>query len=359
MAIYPLAYYGNLQRLGLIPAWPFLPGWRAFGFFYTSPQLPFLPIFFISVERVFERWLHAVVSKVVKTSIIRPDNPDVVRSNIDSEDQLQADLGSRRGTPSVVRSLITRLMTALGWTEIDVNKEADYERRREPQLQIDHPEQPTVNGTAIENLRPVDIPVVQGHDDARSTAEAVPERPTTPPSPTLLHVRLDDEDPRIRITNREGIVEMEVRLPPRVLSAHTNVLSSPQERQVEPSRETGLAPNNRPYHRVSILSTGPSTWAGTITVVHFVTIATIPMRMIILRLIASHYLAGQGGRFNSQRLVGPLFSMKDLSWRSVGVQVSRIALCSGLQVAIDIALWGLQYVTTVKIGKGLFGWGTL
>jgi hypothetical protein len=223
-----------------------------------------------------------------------------------------------------------------------------------------------MDSVTVTNVAPLDLTVAQaqgGHAteilDAdvlamQATSVDSSERPTTPVTPLASVLQFDDDDPRIRITSREGVVEMEVRLPPHVLSTHTEVadVGTPSEGQ----RDEALA---RTHHRVSQLSLESSEKISAIVKTQLTGLALLPFKVIILRLVASHYLACSGGDATTSRIVVPMPRLRDLSWRSVGVQVSRLALCSVLQVAIDLGIWGVQYVVSLNVGKGLFGWGTL
>lgn len=88
-------------------------------------------------------------------------------------------------------------------------------------------------------------------------------------------------------------------------------------------------------------------------------LAMLPVRLVTLRMIASHYLASQGRLAGPLRIVSSLDLSSDLSWHDMSTQFSRVALCGGLEMTIDLGLWGLQYLAITKFGRRLFGWGAL
>jgi hypothetical protein len=86
----------------------------------------------------------------------------------------------------------------------------------------------------------------------------------------------------------------------------------------------------------------------------------LPIKMITLRMMASHYLASQGGGYaGPHRMVGSLSAFQKLNGQSIGIQLSRVALCGALEFGIDLSLWGLQYMAITRFGKAIFGWGAL
>jgi hypothetical protein len=270
-------------------------------------------------------------------------------------------LGLRRRSPPLVRRAIKKFMLLLGWGTL----------LPETAQPLDSVEGQTieVGSTTVTDVAPLDLAIAQTQgrpvtditdvDVLAIAATAVEhtERPTTPVTPLASGLQFDDDDPRIRITSREGVVEMEVRLPPHVLSSHTELVDAvaPLQRQ----RDQALARGNRPHHRVSQLSLESSEKISAIVKAQLTGLAVLPFKLVILRLVASHYLARRSGDANTSRIVSPLPGFGELSWRSVGIQVSRLALCSVLQVAIDLGIWGIQHAICVKVGRGLFGWGTL
>jgi hypothetical protein len=387
---YPISYHADLQRLGLILAHPYLPPWSALNpLSSTSPLRPFSlyydpsaslldcvkavvtsPVVAVCGEHLLGRWVYSTIDEAVDASIIRPDNPDIVSPEAGDKHRLLTALGLRRRSPPLVRKAIKNLMVVLGWGTSVCLTEADTQtssRPTEPRSLVEG-QDVDVAGTAVTNVAPLDLAVAHGQDQRatesldmetlprQATAANEEERPTTPVTPWASVLQHGD-DPRIRITRREGIVEMEVRLPPQILSTHTEVADAlPSTRTHE---DVAYARHDGPQHRVSHLSLLSSDMISGIVKTHLVGIAMLPLRLVVLRLVASQYLTGNGGNADFSRVVVPLPRFRDLSWRSIGIQVSRLALCSVLQLVIDLGLWGVQYVLSVQIGKSLFGWGNL
>ncbi|KAF1845662.1 uncharacterized protein K460DRAFT_405905 [Cucurbitaria berberidis CBS 394.84] len=395
--LYPFSYYASLQRLGLIPAGSPLPPLQwLLPFSASSPILPFSsqydasasavdflkasltsPVLLVCVEHFLERWVYAAIYEAVETSIIHPNHADMQSRDAGTKDRATAILGLRRQSPPLIRDSINRLLLVLGWGQPLGSEGTGREQANESAHTIDSAEgrMLDVGGTSVTNVTPLELAVAQTQallsvesSDMERVAipmDALEEMvrsttpPATPPSPTGLISDQEDNDPRIRITNREGIVEMEVRLPPRILSSHTEVadsFASLSNRRAIASRNAG--PNRR-HHRVSQLSSEPAQMISAVVKAQMVGLALLPIRFVVLRLMASHYAASPAGYAGVRRSVERLPSVGDFSWRCIGMQISRIALCGALELSIDLGLWGLQYLAITQVGKSIFGWGTL
>jgi hypothetical protein len=387
---YPISYHADLQRLGFIPARPYLPTWSTFNPFSTlSPLFPFSlyydptsslldcakavmtsPVVFVCASHFFEFWLYGTINEAVESSVVRPDNPDIISPDASNRHRVTTILGLRQQSSPIVRKAIRGLMAALGWAMPDGLDAPAGDQPSQPGHQLDSTEAQTIDvgGTTVTDVTPLVLGVAQTQD---SDIEEVPElsrlamsvvavdeldRPPTPLSPLVSEMFDDEDDPRIRITSREGIVEMEVRLP-RILSTHTEVVddahASPQIQYTQV-----LPQSDRSRHRVSQLSLEASDKISAIVKTQLVGLAVLPLRFVALRLVASHYIASHGESGHS-RVVVPWPGLKELSWRSIGVQISRVALCSLLHLAIDLSLWGIQHAISLNVGKNLFEWGSL
>jgi hypothetical protein len=395
--LYPLFYHAALQRLGLVHARPLLPPWTSLiPFSSSSPLLPlslhydvtaspmdclkaFLtsPVVLLCLEHFIERWISVCIHEAIESSIIRPDRPDILSRDVLDEGRMLTDLGLRRQSPSMVRKAISRMLILLGWAHRPDPQNADRRRAIESGDTLDPNEGQTVEvgSTRVANISRLDIPVVQTtHDQVIAEPlepavitipiDAVEEmiRSTTPPSTPGSGLDHDENDPRIRITSREGVVEMEVRLPPRVISTYTEVVEDRghlSDYIATASQNQRGSSHNPSYHRVTQLSREPAQMISQIVRAQLVGLAMLPIRMVTLRTIASHYLATQGWYGGPHRIVSPLGLFNNFSWPTIGVQLSRVALCGALELAIDLGLWGLQYCAITKFGNDLFGWGTL
>jgi hypothetical protein len=389
---YPLSYHANLQRLGLLPAQPLLPLWKSFIPFSPSSALTPLsvhhdvtsgsavtiakaivasPMVMIIAEHVYERWIYSAIFEAVETFIIRPDNADIESPDAISKDRATSILGLQRRSPQFIRNAVNRMLVFLGWAEPANLDEAETKPSLDPstasELSIE------VAGAQITDLTPVNIPHSRtdrsstdgANDDTHSVAIPTniaerPVRPTTPPTPPASDH--GDNDPRIRITSREGIVEMEVRLPPRVISSHTEILDArpgSSSRHRVASQGNDQHATSRRHHRVTQLSTEPSQMIGAIVKAQLVGLAVLPFKLVVLRLVASHYLASQDHSGSIPRFVEPFPSPSGMSLRSLGIGMSRVALCAAFELAIDLGLWSAQYLAVVAAGKSIFGWGML
>lgn len=320
-------------------------------------------------EHFYERWIYSAIFEAVESSIIRPDNADMESRDAVNRDRAASILGLQRKSPPLIRKAIHKLLVFLGWSEPSALGETEWKPFVETTLSEER--RIESGGTQVVDLMPLHVPVPgtnrvepDGGDEAVVTvpAQVIDDsiRPTTPPTPTVSDN--DDNDPRIRITSREGIVEMEVRLPPRVISSHTEVLNA---QPTLPRQNRGTSRANyrqsasRPHHRVTQLSTEPAQMIGAIVKAQLVGLAVLPFKLVVLRLVASHYVASQAQSGVVPRFVEPVLAVHDLSLRSVGTGLSRLALCAAFELAIDLSLWSAQYLAVTTVGTRVFGWGKL
>jgi hypothetical protein len=333
------------------------------------------PAILLCVEHSIERWVYACVYEAVESSIVRPDKPDTPSRDPHGKDRALNVLGLRRESPRLIRSGIHKALSMLGWAPPLAPQSTGRKHTIDvhPALEPSNDRTIDVGSTRVTNATALNLPVVQAQNQPASEPVeadvitipigAVDElmRSTTPPASTT-GPEDDENDPRIRITSREGIVEMEVRLPPRTLSTHTEVAetlgSSRERRNSDSPRPTRLSERD-PYHRVTQLSCEPAQMISAMVRAQLVGFVMLPVRMVTLRMIASHYLAGQGRQGGPHRIVSSLELSSDLSWVGIGRQLSRVALCGALEMAIDLGLWQLQYLSITKVGQEVFGWGTL
>jgi hypothetical protein len=368
---------------------PLLPYWKSFiPLSQWSPLTPFSvhhdasgsatsvakafltsPMTLLIAEHFYERWVYSAIFEAVETFVIRPDNADIESPDAVSKDRATSILGLQRRSPSLIRNAVNKILVLLGWSEHNTLNESVWKPSFESSLS--EGQNTEAGGAQVTDLTHLETPgshmerpaaEVAGDNVVTIPIEALDDliRPTTPPTPTTSDH--DDNDPRIRITSREGIVEMEVRLPPRIISSHTEVMdtlhTSPNNIHAT-SQNNSYQPACRPHHRVTQLSTEPSQMIGAIVKAQLVGLAVLPFKLVVLRLIASHYLASQKHNGVTPRFVESFPALGDLSLRSIGIGVSRVALCGALELAIDLSLWSMQYLAVTTVGKRLFGWGTL
>lgn len=318
----------------------------------------------------------------IETTIIRPTNPDMMSPDEGNKERTMAILGLRQKSPKWVQNGIAQLLGFVGWGYADVGVDARSSSLeshgcglpgqvyRGEWIEVgeidahntDNLETPSVARNVLVSLEAeaaetVVVPI-------SSLSEVVPFSPSgSPPlSPTVSEASHNDGDPRIRITTRGDLVEMEVRLPPHVLSSHTEVAGSgppsPIQRDIgwpSPVRRPGMAP----YHRVTQLSSEPSSMLGSVCKAQMVSLITLPVKLVTVRLVASHFVGGQPGHGGCWREYGGVGFPQRLDWGSIGALVSRLALCGMFELAIDLGLWGCQYWTVAWLGTRAFEWGSL
>ncbi|KAJ6193525.1 hypothetical protein J3E72DRAFT_251964 [Bipolaris maydis] len=391
----PFYYHAALQRLGLVPARPLLPSWRTLiPFALSSPLLPaYLPqhatnvfagrftVFFFSPaiilcsEHILERWVYACVYEAVESSIIRPDKPDTASRDVNGKDRALTVLGLRRESPRLIRNGIHKVLWMLGWASPLAASSTEQKQTVGVNSTRDTSDAQTiqVGGTRVTNATPLSLPVVQTQDQRANEpleadvitipVRAVDElmRSTSPPGSTTDSEE-EENDPRIRITSREGIVEMEVRLPPRTLSSHSEVADTfGPTREGRRSESMGAADlwEKERYHRVTQLSCEPAQMIGAMVRAQLVGLVMLPIRMLTLQTIALHYLSSQGRQGGPHRMISSLEIGSGLSLEGISRQALRVALCGALEMAMDLGLWQMQYLAITKVGRDWFGWGTL
>ena len=398
LLFYPFSYYLYLQRIGLAPARPIIPPLKSFvPLSGSSPLLPVSshysalassadffkalatsPFVWVCLGHFFERWVEAIIHAPIETTVIRPTNPDIISPDQGDKERAIAILGLRKKSPRFVRDGIVWLLEFMGWGDATQSK-----RLRSNSVGSrthDHQESNGIEAGErhARNINSFDIPSVSRNALAvsetnvpgtitvplSSLSEVLPDSQPASPilSPTTSQASHNDGDPRIRITTRGDLVEMEVRLPPHVLSTHTEVAASgpptPVQRDIAsplPVRSSGMLP----YHRVTQLSTEPSSMIATIVKAQVVSLVTLPLKTVVLRLVASHYLVGRQEHATSRSFYSAIALPREFDLSSFGALLSRLALCNMFELAIDLGLWGCQYLTVSYLGISTFGWGTL
>jgi hypothetical protein len=329
------------------------------------------PVTLLCAEHSIERWIYACVYEAVETAMMRPDKSDIPSRDANGKDRALTVLGLRRESPPLIRNTIHSLLAMLGWTLPSSPPNTQQKRAVELAAAIASHDGQTieVGGIQVTDAIPLHLPVVASQDQPTTEpldADVITVpidafedliRSTTPlGSPT--ESEQNENDPRIRITSREGIVEMEVRLPPRILSTHTDVAETSDALRDE-SHNRIRSMDGHVYHRVTQLSCEPAQLISTMVRAQLVGLVMLPLRMVTLRMIASHFLAQQEGYAGPYRIVSRLGLYEDVSWGNIGTQLSRVALCGALELSTDLGLWGLQYLAIARLGQSIFGWGTL
>ncbi|KAF9730549.1 hypothetical protein PMIN06_006580 [Paraphaeosphaeria minitans] len=396
LLFYPFSYHSHLQRIGLVPARPLLPPLKSFlPFSGQSPLLPFSvnhnplasptgfllalatsPFVFVCLEHLLERWLYAIINAPIQATILRPDNPDMISPGEGNRERTTSILGLRKQSPNFVKNTIAKVIRFIGWGNADVTASQPSLTSSQAHS-LPNSDAIEVRGRRVSNVSRLQVPgMLQGRSietregpetvilPMSSLSEVLPFSPfpSPPLSPIVSQTSHNDSDPSIRITTRGDLVEMEVRLPPQVISSHTELAgtgrSTPVPRDVAsptPARSPGLSP----YHRVTQLSSEPSSMIGSICKAQVVSLVSLPLKLVTLRLVASHYLASREEFAGSRVVLGAFVLPSEVDWKSIGALLSRLTLCGTLELAIDLSLWGCQYWTVMWLGTRLFDWGAL
>lgn len=408
IAFYPLFYHAGLQRLHLIPSRPYLPPLRSFiPFTPLSPiqgiPLPvsftgeailacsrsFLnsPLVLLCLEQYMERWVYSTVYEAIESSTIQPSNPDLVTPDDSLKRRAAMILGLRRKTPAAIRNTINRILAFVQWgypfQSAGYIMSSTRPETRPNQQTIREQRDVGVVGQQPTNPSLLDLP--PAHTEAlvqqdvhgmveigTATVFNEPLGPLSPVSHTASEASQNVMDPTVRITSRdaaEGIVELEVRLPhitsPPAEAPNSNITAPDQDedRFAEDTDER----QQWVFHRVTHLSMEPGQRLGTILKSQMVTWVTLPLRIVGLRMMASHFLATHPqaaldlGRTPIKSPLSGVWSTysSQLGLRSAGVLAGRVALCGAIEMAVDLSLWGCQWVCVTWVGKRYFNWGKL
>jgi hypothetical protein len=319
---------------------------------------------FICIEHIYDHWAHSITTEALELAIIHPTKPDTLSRGYGRK-TLKA---TTHGLQKQIQGAIGTLMRVIGWGQpLPGLGEGDGSHQTELQDTIGDSQTIQLGGGGVTNLNHLELPLAP-----RVFAVPVthlgdvlppPTPPSAPASPTASQTSQSDNDPRIRITSsREGIVEMEVHLPAHVLTQYTEIAESGPP---SPSHhdDVSLDPSHtivpQTYHRITQLSLEPSHLLAGFCSEQIADLVLLPLSAVSLRLIALHYLATRGGHIGRDRVHNPLSSLSDLTWSSIGVQASRIALCAVLEFAANLTFWGGSYLAITWTGTHAFGWGTL
>ncbi|KAF2876841.1 hypothetical protein BDV95DRAFT_238840 [Massariosphaeria phaeospora] len=387
VVFYPFAYHSILQRIGIVPAMPLFPHWKAFiPFSRWSPITPFSldwslsvnsvmenaktamssPLLIFLLWRFLEQSVYIAANEVIIDTVINPGNLEHATLGQSPKNRSSSIHNWRSQSPTLFQNAINSVLLAIGWGEElpvpSTHTEASVAQSIE------------VGGTQVMNVNRLQLPEVRSssHEPDEgsdvNTALAVVSSPNnvlppTPSSPTASEASQEDyNDPRIRITSREGMVEMEVRLPPQVIFSHTEVSGTGPATPTRPHIPSPVPVHflaTEKYYRVTHLSLQPSKMIGAVCKVQILRWAMLPLELVMFRLFACHYLASRRGYVGPYRVLDPFLNLRDVNLRSVGALISRVALCGTLEVAIDLALWGCQYMAVTWVGQKYFAWGTL
>jgi hypothetical protein len=296
-----------------------------------------------------------------------------------------AAIGLARKSPLFIKSAMNVLMTSLSCGSPLQSTTETFSREPEhsPAIhEVGLVHSTETNHTEIGDITPLNLPRAHAEiqppletDDATViiSPHLPPQahsEPLSPVSPTGSVTDQDPNDPRVRNTSREDFIEMEVPLPSRASPSSTGApRSSPSAHGPEgaaPSTSPPKLGKARAPHRVTKLSSEPANMLGEALAEQIVSWATLPLKLIALRLVASHFYANHPYEVKvfemkpvRTGMLGPRGDLDGLSWRSIGVCLSRLALCGAMQLAIDLAIWGCQWTVITWTGKRFYSWGSL
>ncbi|OCK74708.1 hypothetical protein K432DRAFT_363251 [Lepidopterella palustris CBS 459.81] len=407
LAFCPLFYHAALQRLHLIPARPVLPPLESFvPFTAMSPiqgisvptdftagailgciqSLLASPLVLLCLEQYAEKWVYGTIYEAIDSSTIQPDNPDLVNPDDTTKRRAAMILGLRKQTPMVARNAINRLMTFLQWGRPYLppgHTTKPRERQSRDYGYADRQSRETeIGGRSIIDLSPLELPLAhtgalaqqimaESLDAGHAPLFVEPSGPFSPVSHTASEASLNMMDPTVRITSRdaaEGIVELEVRLPHVTSIPVENAEADLHFRHLSESPTPGHcsdAHRRWPFHRVTQLSLEPGQMLGTILKNQMVTWLTLPLRIASVQMVALQFLRSDPrGLVILGRTPPLLFNLwsrnsSRLGLRAAGILSGKLALCGVVEVALDLTLWGCQWIFVTWVGKRFFGWGRL
>lgn len=354
IALYPLFNHGILQQLGLRPAIPLFPFWTFFLPFSSWSPLRFcslraglsvntllgnldallvLPAVWLYVHGDLLERLSTFYRVAIERTIFCPEDPG---------DEMAADITFDSQPPSLVihtgTKLLAKLFTTLGWGR-------PFESRYNPISQWRFYRSSEVGTGRITNLNRLDIPAAHSAvrpittgttGSSQDDVEPIPRAPSSPGNEGVMEAFPEQNAPSLTSSTDE-----------------VDSPTSPERRVASPHLIEAVSPM---CYRVTSLAKGPTDMLRLITQEQLVRWTLLPIQIVVIRLIASHYLRSQGKRVlypNRLLFVG----MHRQGLRSIGIMLSRVALCSALEVAFKLGLWGCQWAVTRFVGRKWFSWG--
>ena len=409
LLILPLQFYGTLQHLGLLPAWPLVP--NPFRHSYFLPLLPTTshgstylaygaailtsPVALLLGLEYLDR-LESTPFAYARAAIPRPDNPDAVSRIMKSVEGHEAENAVLDDYPLLQGSLQeevhkdwSRLVETFYVTRAVVRHHwRNFFRRKRPAVEFPDEVEEILLSPRPSNLSPETGSMGNalrngGTDDGGSDQPlpplqtrgetATPHRPTSPGSSTAS----EDPDsplvqpPNVQVRTRTGStstlhMDVEINAPAAGAAPLTSSFSS-SPRTVVIDQVTHQQVQGNPSHRVTALSLAPARMLTLRVSRVVVTVLKLPLESMFLRSLALGYLAASPDLAQSAWLRSQIYPVGSLfqprlgfsSWHSALDYTGKIFLCLGVDFILDLELWRVMSALVRWFGKRTFSWGNL
>ncbi len=401
----PLRMYATLQRLNLLPGWPWLPHPRAFvPFSASSPlQMPALPTYLtfrsgvaylasLAVSPPFVwcvlAWIKPQINNklraYIRAAVPKPHYPDRYSLQAAKEDELDSDSipglcndpdGDKGEWESA--NLLEELAKDLQY--IGGNLAILYDncvglvsRKTESLIETIKP-QPPLEGIETQNLHineSMGTFSVPSPSSSTSSSSSPSTSPLFPPSP-----RPQMETTTSTASSRTRHMNSHIPHPtPNEEPLFSNILPNstpPSEPDTQINNETKPTQLDRhqPIHRITVLSAYAADALANHLAAHLADIICLPLEALFVRSLALAFLsspranpAAQAAAARLRVEVFPLGSWCGMGlrggWRGVGDYAGKMVLASGLELGISMAVWQAFTGIAWMSGRRWFGWGT-
>jgi len=404
----PLQMYATLQRLNLLPGWPWLPSPKAFVPFSEtsplqmsalpnpltfssslafSPSLTVSPIFLWCVMGWTKPRISSKLRAYIRAALPKPHYPDRYSLQAAKEDELDNDsipglCNDPDGDKSEWESASFSEELAKDLRYIGKNFAIIYDSCVE--LVSRQPEGPVESIRPQPSLERIEIQDIQA-DEAMGTF-SVPSPPSSStPSSAWFPLRILSPPPTSSHPSTEtttsptgsGPLFPDSHLPPRNQNEEplfsNNIANSPthSEPDTQPDNETKPTQHDRhhPTHRITALSAYAADALANHLAAHLADIIFLPLEALFVRSLALAFLssprvnpAAQAAAARWRGEVFPLGGWCGMGlrggWRGVGDYVGKMMLVVGMEMGVSMVVWqgctGFAWMS----GRRWFGWGT-
>lgn len=404
----PLQMFASLQRLNLLPGWPWLPHAGAFvPFSASSPlQMPALPthltfgsgVAFLASLALSPLFLWCVVAWTkpqirnklrgyVRAAVPKPHYPDRYSLQAAKEDDLDNDsipglCNDPNGDKGEWESADIWEELAKDLQYIGKNLGILYDKclglvSRQPESPIEtiRPQPPlerieTQDFHANEATGTFSVPSPSSSSSSSSSATSIlspSSRPatlrpqiettTSTSSSGTLHINLQIPHPN---PNEEPLISNNIADSPPHSELDTQINNETKPQQLD---------RYQPIHRITALSAYAADALANHLAAHLADIICLPLEALFVRSLALAFLSSPRANPTAQaaafRLRGEVFPLGGWcgmglrgGWRGMGDYVGKTVLASGLEIGISMAVWQACTGFAWMSGRRCFGWGT-
>ena len=411
-ALIPLHFYGNLQQLALIPAWPIVP--NPFRISYLAallPQLPHynglwnLPAYGLAIltsplsmflwSEYYNNLFDDSLTRYTRAAIPRPDNPDNVSVKIHTEDgittstspvdeypRLQGSLGNeiRKDLAKCLESLYVARAVARQFVRTLFRGKRPTVEFPERIVETEHDARGLDVPNRIEGTSSLSPSPREAFDRTANVAgppsQVNGQHGSAPPPPTSVTSSAvsDEGSPiiqpsNVQIRTRTGstsTLHMEVEINTQVRGAPFTSNFSASSRNMEMDNMPSQVAHDFHY-RVTSLTLAPSCMLGARIRDTIVTVLGLPLESMFLRSLAHTFVqSGPTSRETAwlQAQIYPVgvyyfLGPKTLGIAALATYFGKIILCIGIETFLSLRLWHVTSDTARWIGRRYYSWRKL